>query len=249
MTTTPHPDQVLDALKRKTKRSDKMRSLDVIHSVCGEIHASGGVDYSYALVGRMSERQGGPACVTLYSRASEDYRALINAWEAYAKAQGRSRPVKPQLATDEHLLQQVSDPSIRMLLSMAIAERNNLRKQLDTLRSQANITVDLRPLPGVATVDTKANEVIQVVSPLEGLTPTQRDRLQRAIAPATLKAMGWEETQDGEVVVQRTGEVLFGPGYTHAIRFLLTAPNAANESKRARKSGHLRDGAGDAIDA
>jgi hypothetical protein len=237
VTTTPHPDQVLGALKQKTKRSDKVRSLDVIHSVCGEIHASGGVNYTYALVGRMSERQGGPACITLYSKASEDYRTLINAWEAHAKAQGRSRPVKPQLATDDHLLQQISDPSIRMLLSMAIAERYNLRKQLDTLRSQTNITVDLRPLPGVATVDTKANEIIQVVTPLEGLSPTQRDSLQRAIAPATLKSMGWVETLDGEVVVQRTGEVIYGPGYTHAINFLLTAPNPANASKRTPKTG------------
>lgn len=247
--TTLHPDQVLDGLKQKTKRSDKVRSLEVIHRVCGEIHESGGVDYSYALVGRMSERQGGPACITLYSKASEDYRALINTWKAYGKAQGRSRPVKPQLATDEHLLQQVSDPSIRMLLSLAISERNNLRKQLDTLRSQANITVDLRPLPGVATVDTKANEVIQVVTPLEGLTPTQRDSLKRAIEPGTLQAMGWMETEDGEVVVQRTGDVLYGPGYTHAIRFLLTAASTATESKRGRKSGHMREGASDATDA
>ena len=239
MMATPHPDQVLESLKQKAKRSNKVRNLEAIHAVCDEVYAAGGVDYSYALIGRMSERQGGPAANTLYSTASADYRTLVDAWEAYAKAQGQKRPVKAQLATDEELLQRVDDPSIRMLLSMAIAERNTLRKQLNTLRSQANITVDLRPLPGVANVDTKRNEVIQVITPLEGLTSMQIDSLQRAISPAFLKAQGWAETEDGEVVVHRTGEVLFGPGYTHAVRALVTASGAASEMNRGRRSDQL----------
>lgn len=246
--TTPHPDQVLEALTQKAKRSNKVRNLEAIHRVCAEVYAAGGVDYSYALIGRMCERQGGPAANTFYSTASADHRALVDAWEAYAKAQGQKRPVKPQLATDEDLLQRVEDPGIRMLLSMAIAERNALRNQLDTLRSQANITVDLRPLPGVANADPRTNQVIQVITPLEGLTPTQLDSLQRAIAPTFLKTQGWLETEDGEVVVQRSGEVLFGPGYIHAIRALVTGSGTAKGSKRDRKSGLLQKEADGAVD-
>ena len=230
-----HPDQVLVALKQQAKRSNKARNLEAIHTVCSEVYRAGGVDYSYALIGRMSERQGGPAANTLYSTASGHYRALIDAWSAYAKTQGRIRSTKPQLATDEDLLKRVEDPSIRMLLSMAIAERNSLRKQLDTLRSHANVTVDLRPLPGVANVDTKTNEIIQVIAPLEGLTPTQIGSLQRAIAPSFLSAQGWVETEDGELVTQRTGEVLFGPGFTHVIRAIVTASSTAKASSGHRK--------------
>lgn len=223
---TPHPDQLLDALKKKTRRSDKIHNLEVVHQVCADIYAAGGNDYSYALVGRMSERQGGLASITLYSKASEDYRALIVAWANYAKTASPKRPSRSKLATDDDLLEQVDDPTIRMLLSMAIAERNILRKQLDTLRSHANITVDMRSLPGASTFDARANQVLQIITPAEGLTKMQRESLERAIAPATLKRMGWLETADGEVVVQHTGEVLFGPGYTHAIRSLISAPIA-----------------------
>jgi hypothetical protein len=99
VTTTPHPDQVLGALKQKTKRSDKVRSLDVLHSVCGEIHASGGVNYTYALVGRMSERQGG-GCV--HHALLQGQRGLSNADQRLGGPRQGARPQSPSEATVGH---------------------------------------------------------------------------------------------------------------------------------------------------
>lgn len=227
MTTVIHPSQVLAGLLEKVRRSNKRRNLEAVSRICEDIYNAGGTDYSYALVGRMSERQGGPAANTFYSTASSDYRMLVDAWEAFARSNGRLRPSKINLATDEDLLKSITDPSARMLFGIVIAERNSLRKQLDTLRSQNNVVVDLRALPGVAVTDRIANSVVQVVTAAEGLLPSQVASFQRAISPKFLSSMGWKETSDGEVVVERTGEVIFGPGFTHAIRTLTrqtTAP-------------------------
>ena len=242
-----HPDQVLAALKQKAKRSNKVANLDAIHAVCTEVYKSGGVDYSYALVGRMSERQGGPAVNTLYTHASADYRALIDAWGAYAKVNGRRTAVKPMLATDEDLLKKVDDPAVRALLSMAVAERNRYRQQLDTLRSQSSITIDLRPLPGIANVDHKTGEIIQLISPLEGLTEADIDALERAVSPALFKAEGWTEVENGSVA-KSSGQRLYGPGYTHALRRLIDAARSANGAKRDNKSTETRSTNSNAVD-
>jgi len=228
--TDAHPDQVLRALKQKAKRSNKVRNLESVHSTCAEIYEVGGGDFTYATVGRMAERSGGPAATTLYTSASSDYRILIDAWAAHAKANRKRRPLRSEFATDDDLLRKVDDPAVRTLLAMAVSERNRLKSQLDTLKSQANLVIDIRPLPGISNLDASTGNIVTIISPLEGLTSSEIDALGHAISLDFLNEKGWLEGADGEIC-DRTGRKLYKPGYCDAIRRILEAAKASQKSK------------------
>ena len=225
------PEQMLDILKRKARRSNKIHNLEIVHAVCGEIFQLGSADYSFATVGRLAEQRGGLAAKTIYKTASEDYRSLIAAWANFYRNNAKRSVVKPQHASDEDVLNKIDDLTTRTICRMAFSDRNRFREQLNTLKAHSEITIDLRPLPGLANVDTKTGEVIQVISPLESLVAAQLEALEAAISPSFLKDQGWVEGANGEIV-NAQGKRIYRAGYAPAIRVVLDAARPTKQGER-----------------
>ena len=213
-----HPDTVLETLKSGA-RPQKQRNLDIIHSVCRELHGLGIRDFSLATVGRMSEERNGMSRNALYNKTSEDFRTLIGAWGTFTgePARKQASPLKP--LAEEDLLRRIDDPALRALLGGIVAERNRLRGEVNLLKANANVVIDRRTLPGHAHVMPEG-QVMQVLSPLANLTGSETAALRKTISPDFLRQEGWHEGPHGEIVNAK-GRTLFDVGFANAIRKLL----------------------------
>lgn len=150
MTTDVHPDEVLKAILDKGNRRDKEEKLRKIHELCSleySRHSQGARDLSIANMARVAESHGLFKARTIYNKQSEDYAALIKAWEAY-NGPKPSKAVKAQLApADKHaFLKKIEDPAVRSLCQMAIIERDKIRAELNMLKSVTVVPIDMRPL-------------------------------------------------------------------------------------------------------
>lgn len=215
-TTNIHPDAVLGSLLAKGGRSNRRTNLAKMHEICRKQHEAGLRDFSLPAIGRLSEAEGVLKGRALYNAQSADYRALIQAWAAYA-GPPVSKPPKT-LASHDYLLR-VEDPAIRSIMQAVIAERDKLKAQLNVLKAKTHITVDRRPLGADLSVAPDAQPVT-VLSMAAQLTPSEREALQKAVSAEYLEERGLREGGHGEVLNER-GRVLFDVGFARAIRKVL----------------------------
>lgn len=198
-----HPDALLAELLAKGGRPLKLRNLQAIHELCRAQHEAGSRDISISTIGKLCERDGILMARGLYNAAMADYKALIEAWSAYA-GPAAPKPVR-QLASEDYV-SRIDDPAIRALVQRDIAERNKLKAQLNTLKAQTTIVVDRRP--ALQRNDLALSAVF---------TDSERKALLKAVSPEFLESQGWREADFGEVVNSK-GRTVFDPGFATAVR-------------------------------
>lgn len=205
-TTDNHPENVFSELLAKGGRPARQRNLQGIHELCRAQYKAGSRDFSIATIGKLCEQAGILKARGLYNAPLADYRALIEAWGAYA-GPAPAKPVKA-LASDDYLMR-IEDPAIRAIVQGVIAERNKLKAQLNTLKANTTVVVDRRqPLPPTSS------------AAFVPFTDSEREALSKAVSPEFLDAQGWREAEFGEIVNSR-GHTVFDPGFATAIRKLL----------------------------
>ncbi len=99
-TTDIHPDAVLESLLAKAERSNRRNNLTRMHELCRKQHEAGSRDFSLSAIGRLAEAEGIMKGRALYNARSADYKALIEAWGAFAgppRTQGSEDPGEPRL--------------------------------------------------------------------------------------------------------------------------------------------------------
>lgn len=218
--TTTHPDALLEALLAKGPRSNKAATLKALHEICGRQYASQSEslrDFSLSAIGRLCEAQGLFKARVLYNAASADYVALITAWAAYSGPASVKAPKQPRVLASHEYLMRIEDPAIRQLMQATIAERDNLRAQVNLLKSQTQIVIDQRPLG--ATLVKEAGSM-SVLLPKARLTDSEREALERAISVDRLDRLGCSIGPRGEIK-DREGRTLFEVGFADAIRKIL----------------------------
>lgn len=210
------PNYLFETLKAGA-RPQKQQNLEIMHQVCAQLHRLGSKDFSLATVGRMSEERGGMTKRALYNTTSDDFKALIRAWAESATDKIPKTKLRESLPSDNELLRKIADPALRALMGGIITERDRLRGEVKVLKSNANVVIDKRVLPGHVNVTPKG-QVVQVVSGA-GLSETERNALAQAISPEFLRQEDWSEGQHGEILNAR-GRRLFEIGFANAIRKL-----------------------------
>lgn len=209
MTTSNHPETLLQELLSQKPRPQKVKNLLAIHELCQEHYNAGERDFSLSNIGKLCEQKGLLKARGLYNAPLADYRRLIESWSTYAGPQ-IPKPAR-QLATDDYVAR-IEDPALRVLVQTVISERNKLKAQLNTLKSATTIVVDRRP--------STATTNLPISNQSKGLTDSERKALSRAISPEFLMENGWQETELGEVVNAR-GRTVFDPGFATGLRKLL----------------------------
>lgn len=215
---TIDPNQLFEALRAGAQRAQKRRNLEIVHQMCAKLHNLGSKDFSLSTIGRMSEEKGGMSLRALYNSTSGDFKALIRAWADFAADKVSETKPREAPPADTALLRKIPDPALRALVGSIIAERDRLRGEVKVLKTNANVVIDKRVLPGHVSV-TPQGQVIQVVNSA-GLSETEKQSLAQAISPEFLRQEGWAEGANGEIVNNR-GRKLFDIGFANAIRKLL----------------------------
>lgn len=217
-----HPDEVLKALLAKGNRSDKERKLCKLHELClleYSRYSQGARDLSIANMARVAESHGLFKARTIYNKQSEDYASLIEAWESY-NGPKQSKLVKEQVApaTDKYaFVRKIEDPAIRSLCFAGLAERDKLRAEVNMLKSQSKVVVDMRPL-GAEIAKGAAN--VAVIETAAQLTDSERNALVAAIDPKTLMRKKWRLGETGEILDEQD-RFVFNPGFATGIAKIL----------------------------
>ena len=210
------PDAVLESLLAKGGRSNRRASLAKMHELCRRQHEAGSRDFSLSAIGRLAEAEGIMKGRALYNAPSADYRALIEAWAAYA---GPPVPKPPRTLASHEYLMRIEDPAIRSIMQAIIAERDKLKAQLNVLKANAQVTVDRRPLAAPVEAVPHAQPVTVLAMAVQ-LTPSEREALQKAVSAHYLEERGLREGSHGEIVNVR-GRTVFEVGFARAIRKVL----------------------------
>jgi hypothetical protein len=211
-----HPDAVLASLLDKGGRSNRRANLAKMHELCRRQHASGSRDFSLPAIGRLAEGERILKGRALYNAPSADYRALIEAWAAYA---GPAAPKPPKTLASHEYLMRIEDPAIRSIMQAIIAERDKLKAQLNVLKANTQVTVDRRPL-GVTVSAAPGVQPVAVLALSAQLTQSEHEALQKAVLASYLEERGLREGSHGEIVNER-GRTVFEVGFARAIRKVL----------------------------
>jgi predicted DNA binding protein len=226
MTVELHPDEVLKAILAKGNRSDKVEKLQKLHELCSKEYSGssqGARDLSIANMARIADSHGLFKARTIYNKPSEDYAALIKAWETY-NGPKLSSLVKVQRSASEDkyaYLKKIEDPAIRSLCQMAIAERDKLRNELNLLKSTYVAKIDNRPL-GAEIVKGSTN--VAIIETAAQLTDSERTALTEAIDSKCLAQHKLRLGDTGEIIDER-GRFVFKPGFATAIAKVLGRKN------------------------
>jgi hypothetical protein len=211
------PDELLKALCAKSN-ARKQHSLGIVHNVCKEQHERGSLDFSIATIGRLSQKQGGPACQSIRNATGEDYRALIQSWAELAQGKMK-KPVKSASgSSSDNWLSKISDPAVRAIVGITLAENKKLRDEINLLKQNAQVVIDRREKPINPRVITTAEVPAQSI--MEGLLPFEQEALKHAISDEFLAAQRWTKDENGRIKT-RSGATLFKPGYIDAIQKVL----------------------------
>ena len=209
-----HPDAVLASLLDKGGRSNRRANLSKMHELCRKQHEAGSRNFSLPAIGRLAEAEGIMKGRALYNAPSADYRALIEAWAAYA-GPATLKPAKT-LASHEYLMR-IDDPAIRSIMQAIIAERDKLKSQLNVLKANTHVTVDRRPLGSAIGPGTQPLAILDLSA---RLTASEHSALQKAVSASYLEERGLKEGSHGEIVNER-GRTMFEVGFARAIRKVL----------------------------
>lgn len=234
MTTGTHPDEVLKAIIAKGNRSDKVVKLQKLHELCSQEYSrnsQGGRDLSIANMARIAETHRLFKARTIYNKPSEDYSALIKAWETY-NGPKLSKLIKVQHTSQDKyaFLKKIEDPAIRSLCHMAMIERDKLRQELNMLKSTYVAPIDNRPL-GAEIV--KGSKDVVVIEAAAQLTDSERRALTDAIDAKSLAQHKLSLGDTGEIK-DAQGRFIFNPGFATGIAKVLGRKNATPvlEAKR-----------------
>ncbi len=210
------PKQMLNELK-STVSIRKQHTLDLIYEILERHAESGNCDFSIATIGRLVSDAGGPSVQALRNSGGLEYRRLIEAWAVSQGTTLKKPSSKKQNqipSQDEDILKRIDDAALRAVVGSIIAERNRLKNEIRTLKSQTILTIDRRP----------ANHIVsnasQPLAETNLLSELEQEALKHAISDKLLKNRGWRMFDNGRIKDENNRH-LYKPGYVSAIEKLL----------------------------
>jgi hypothetical protein len=203
------PDEVLEQLK-KGADARKRRNLDLVYEICREQHERGSKDFTLSTIGRLSQQRGGPVAQSFRNKGGGHLRAIISAWANHAGGMLK-RPQKTSGTPMDSVLRKIEDAAVRALMGSVIAENTRLKGQVNLLKRNANVIIDMRPEPAPHTIE---------ILPPTTLTESEKEALAHAISDEFMKSEGWTVAPSGRVK-NANGRSLYKAGYVTAVKKVL----------------------------
>lgn len=220
-----HPDEYL-AIVSKSANARKKRSLEAIHEVCREQHERGSKNFSISVVARLSAERGGPKERTIRNPTGATYRGLISEWARFSGGNTKHVAASKE-GPFEDILSRIVDDGLRVYIGERLTELRGLRHEINILKAQIRkektVVVDLRAhtrvQPGVTSADVMESSV-EVLPPMQLLTPTERSALEYAIT-TFIEENGYTARKNGRLVNEH-GRSILPPGFISAIEKALS---------------------------
>jgi hypothetical protein len=202
----------------KNASTRKKRSLEIIHNICNEQYERGSKDFSIPTIAPLSVAEKGPSEQTIRNKEGQDYRALMQCWAEYAN--GTTKKTKPkQENTISEILAGITDPTIRALVGVVLAENRKLKGENSLLKRHTKLTIDMRPSTRPLLNANNNNEALPQVT--SSLLPSEITALQNAISDEFLKE--WDFTADEQGRIKYKGRTMYKAGYLTAIKKILSS--------------------------
>ncbi len=189
-------------------------SLLLIYDICQEQAERGSQDYSVATIGKLSSERGGPSSGAIRNKTGDKYRALIESCADTFKGHKKKRVARQTSEVDD-ILEGINDPVLRTRIGLLQAEVRALRGQVLALRKIASQKAVFEFPSSPADPPVSSNQ--------SSLSDQQRKTLRDAISEKTLEHWGWNVDKNGRIIVEDSGQVVFGAGYVTAIELALTS--------------------------
>lgn len=208
-----HPEKVLSILLQNAKNIRRREGLLGLHKICEAQHQTS-QDFSRSTLGKLCKVANVFGERLLYNAGSDDYRALVAAWEAYSLPMKKPKPSLHDSHWNDSLLRLIDNPALRALVQEIQVRNGRLRAELNMLKSISKLVADRRPSDeSSATLHAFSNTIFT-------LKPSEFEALRDAVSKDFLTGEGWVEGRLGDVK-SGTGRTIYGPGYTFAIRRIL----------------------------
>lgn len=216
--TAVNPDELLAQLKTGAKSPRTVRSLEIIHQVCREQRDRGSIDFSYEMIGRLSEKAGGPKAQPIRNVTGAAYRALIDAWADSVVQPGSKVPPARQQSLADDVISLTDDPVLRVLVQSYISENRKLKNENQVLKVAAKemIVIDMS---GKGQTVTRSDEV---ATPGVHFHEQELRALNDAISAEGTRKHGWT-INESTGAINRGPLLIFSPGFVSAIRKILSA--------------------------
>ncbi len=211
-----HPDELLVQLSENAS-TRKKRSLEIIHNICKEQHERGSKDFSIPTISRLSIVEKGPSEQTIRNKEGADYRALMQCWADYAEGVTKKPKLKQKNDINEEILVGITDPTIRALVGVFLAENRKLKGENSLLKRQTTLTIDMRPSARPMLNSISSEEILPQMT---SLLPSEITALQHAVSDEFLKEQGW--TTDDQGRIKYKGHSIYKAGYVTAIKKVLS---------------------------
>jgi hypothetical protein len=219
LSTHVSPEDVLAGLLNRKSRPQRTKNLELINKICAaELETKGKI--SVSRVGRLCEALGGIKARAIYNSTSEDYRTLIQSWANKQETFDPDSIASKGLKSTEQYLLRIEDPALRSVIQAVFHEREQLRSELNLLKTITLLKVDRTmrretiESSGTASPEPLTNDFI--------LTGSERAALAQVVNETFLSDEGWAEGTHGEIV-NDLGRTIFDVGFTHAIRKALAS--------------------------
>jgi len=217
MMITIEPNELFTQLSESAS-TRKKRSLEIIHNICREQYERGSKDFSIPTIGRLSIEEKGPSIQTIRNKEGQDYRALMQCWADYTNGTTKKTKTKQENTISDEILAGITDPTIRALVGVVLAENRKLKSENSLLKQQTKLIIDMRP-PARPLLN--ANENTEALPQLNNLLPSEITALQNAISNEFLKEWGY--TTDNQGRIKYKGRTMYKAGYVTAIKKVLSS--------------------------
>ncbi|MDR6998780.1 hypothetical protein J2Y67_001212 [Neobacillus niacini] len=118
---------------------------------------------------------------------------------------------KQENTTLDEILAGISDPTIRALVGVVLAENRKLKRENSLLKQQTKLTIDMR---APARPLLNANENTEALPQISSLLPLEITALQNAISDEFFTEWGYTTDEQGRVKYK--GRTIYKAGYVTA---------------------------------
>ena len=131
-------DNFFQNILDNTDSKKKKDNLKIVYDVLLHLYETGSSNFSIALIGKLSKKEGGPITQTIRNAQGKDYRDLI---EFFVNNITISDNYKEN--SDYKLSDYIDDPALKAHINIIISENKSLKNQLNILKNNMNKNYEL----------------------------------------------------------------------------------------------------------
>ena len=123
-------DNFFQNILDNTDSKKKKDNLKIVYDVLLHLYETGSSNFSIALIGKLSKKEGGPITQTIRNAQGKDYRDLIDFFVNNITILDKHKE-----NSDYKLSDYIDDPALKAHINIIISENKSLRNQLNILKN------------------------------------------------------------------------------------------------------------------